>query len=139
MKNLEGLKAAFVNPKTYSVPCWLYEQSSGEIFHFESGLLIAKGYSGGKTAVNDGSKEHIRNVGPIPKGVYVIGKPRHSERTGNYVLDLTPLGHNAHGRSGFQIHGDNRHGDYSASSGCIVLGPRDRTTIAAGTPLLAVF
>ena len=37
-------------------------------------------------------------------------------------MDLTPVGHNALGRDGFLIHGDNTRHD--ASTGCIIL-PRD--------------
>jgi hypothetical protein len=43
-------------------------------------------------------------------------------------MDLTPVGHNALGRAGFLIHGNNVTND--ASTGCVILGPAFRTQIA---------
>lgn len=134
----DGKTIIKADPKKHAVAPWVYEQATGELFRFDSGDLVGKGYSGKASALNDGAQEHIKGVGPIPRGLYMIGRPRHSERTGRFVLDLTPLGHNAMGRSGFQIHGDNKNGDYSASQGCIVLHPKLRSEIAAGSPLIVV-
>jgi hypothetical protein len=44
-------------------------------------------------------------------------------------MDLTPLGHNANGRSDFRIHGDNS--THTASTGCIILPPHVRQQISA--------
>ena len=45
-------------------------------------------------------------------------------------LDAQNVSSDAHGRSGFLIHGDNSKGDKSASEGCIILGPDVRKAIA---------
>lgn len=44
-------------------------------------------------------------------------------------MNLTPLGHNALGRTGFMIHGNNIQDN--ASQGCVILGPTIRQQIAA--------
>ena len=43
-------------------------------------------------------------------------------------MNLDPVGHNAHGRTHFRIHGNNASND--ASEGCIVLPPAVRRLIA---------
>ena len=48
-------------------------------------------------------------------------------------MRLEPRGHNAHGRDGFLIHGDNPALNGSASEGCIILGKPLRELIAAST------
>ncbi len=96
---------------------WVYKQSNGRLSH--NGRFVAKGYSGHGAGRNNPSMERVRNVGPIPRGRYRIGRPYRSARTGRHAMDLKPIGHDAHGRSNFQIHGDNVTGD--ASTGCIVL------------------
>ncbi len=96
---------------------WQYSQSSGSLQN--NGNYIATGYSGSGAGRNNGAMEHLRDIGPIPRGAYQIGRARRSNRTGPHVMDLTPRGHNAHGRHGFQIHGDNT--AHNASTGCIIL------------------
>lgn len=98
---------------------WEYSQSSGELKFNKS--VVATGYAGYDKGKNNSQMEHVRNVGPIPRGEYEIQVPRNSSRTGPYVLPLTPKGHNALGRTDFQIHGDSRSNPGSASNGCIIL------------------
>lgn len=96
-----------------------YSQSTGSLKL--NGVEIAVGYSGKGASKNKPSKEGVKNKGPIPKGKYKIKAPRKSGRTGPYMLPLEPIGHNALGRSNFQIHGDSRSNPGNASNGCIVL------------------
>jgi hypothetical protein len=68
-------------------------------------------------------RKQPRGIGPIPRGRYTIGPPHHGHRTGAYVMDLTPVGHDAHRRTEFQIHGetvDPNRPRGEASTGCIV-------------------
>ena len=127
-----------IERRAKAVPPWVYEQKTGELYHYDNGDLVGKGYSGRPSALNDTKQEHLKGIGPIPRGLYAIGHPRGSEKTGRFVMDLTPLGHMALGRTGLQIHGDNKEGNRTASSGCIVLGPRERSEIANGSPILQV-
>jgi hypothetical protein len=45
-------------------------------------------------------------------------------------MNLSPIGHNAHGRTAFRIHGDSRLRPGTASEGCIVLPLAIRQKIA---------
>lgn len=104
---------------------WRWDQSAGELSR--NGRVVAKGYSGKGSAKNDPDMEHVRATGPIPKGRWKIGAPHRSAKTGPYAMNLTPVGHDALGRSAFQIHGDNSTG--TASSGCIILSRNVREQI----------
>src|SRR5262249_17282022 len=107
---------------------WVYQQSSGELRL--NGKQIATGYSGHGKGLNAPDLEKEANVGPIPRGEYAIGTAYTHETKGKLTMRLTPVGHDAHGRSGFLIHGDNKKMDKSASDGCIILGPDVRKQIA---------
>ena len=89
----------------------------------QAAKLIGMGYSGHGPGRNNPGMEAVPDVGPIPHGLYKIGKPECCAPDppgphGPYVLPLSPNGHNACGRSGFLMHGDNVHHD--ASLGCII-------------------
>jgi hypothetical protein len=98
------------------------------------GKVIASGascYSGKDTGKNNPDMEDLKDVGPIPAGAYKIGKPR----TFNGMpdsFDLTPIGHNAHGRTKFLIHGDYKEPSKqgTASIGCIIAPLAARKKIA---------
>jgi len=98
---------------------WEYSQSTGDLRF--NGVKVYRGYAGKGTAKNQPIMEHLRNLGPIPKGRYETQAPRTSARMGPYVLPLVPIGHNARGRTDFQIHGDSRSNPGSASNGCIIM------------------
>lgn len=136
VKSADGMRS--VAKVSAPVKPWTYEVATGDVFHWDTGAFVFRGYSGKNNSLNKPQDEHLKGLGPIPRGLYTIGQPRTSERTGRFVLDLLPLGHKAQGRSGFQIHGDNKNGDFSASQGCIVLGPKERSEISNGSPLIAV-
>lgn len=109
---------------------WTYHQSTGQLEL--DGKLVAKGYSGAEPdGKNQAKMEMVRNVGPIPRGKYKIGKAYHSADKGPQVLPLTPDGHNALGRTDFRIHGDSIKHPGKASEGCIIVGRKVRDKIAA--------
>jgi hypothetical protein len=109
---------------------WEFEQSTGRLKR--DGRVVATGYSGaggpGSAYRNNPRHEGVKDKGTIPAGRYRIGRPRTSEKTGPHVLDLSPVGHNAHGRTAFQIHGNNKANN--ASNGCIILPPGVRKQIS---------
>jgi hypothetical protein len=121
---------------------WEYSQSTGELRRVQNGTRTrtGSGYSGRNTGLNNPASENQANVGPIPRGTWRIGTPRRSPNTGPHVLDLTPIGHTAHGRTGFQIHGDNTTPQPNdASHGCIILPRSVRETISnSGDTILNV-
>lgn len=96
----------------------------------QNGLCIGSGYAGHGVGKDKPEYEAVRNVGPIPSGRYKIGIPYTHPRLGPLVMNLTPVGHNARGRTDFRIHGDNSRRPGEASEGCIVLGPELRRKIA---------
>ena len=100
---------------------WRYEQSSGTIFHAAD--YIGMGYSGHGAGLNNPALEQVRDVGPIPKGIYDIGESEDVPHLGKNVMQLLPsAGTNDYGRTGFYWHGDDIHkpGEFCASDGCIV-------------------
>jgi hypothetical protein len=112
---------------------WEYSQSTGQLHRIQNGARthIGTGYSGINAGLNNPGMENIANTGPIPRGMWTIGTPRRSPNTGPHVLDLSPNGHNAHGRTSFQIHGDNTTPQPNdASNGCIILPRNLRETIS---------
>jgi Protein of unknown function (DUF2778) len=106
---------------------FVYHQSTGKLTL--NGKEIGSGYSGKGEGKNNPEKETVKRVGPLPRGAYNIGKPREWKGMPN-VFDLTPEGHDAHGRTQFLIHGDSRRNPGTASEGCIILSPAVRKTIA---------
>lgn len=108
---------------------WTYHQSDGDLYL--GGEYEGRGYSGHGAGLNNGVLEAKVGVGPIPKGRWTIGPAHLSQQTGPVTMALAPNGHSAHGRSAFEIHGDNRQMNHSASDGCIILGRAIRDKIAA--------
>ncbi len=117
---------------------WVYVQRTGELWL--NGALFAHGYAGwedgdgivepGEGKNNPGA-EAIRNVGPLPGGIYTIGLPFKHDRLGDLTMRLEPdPGNDMHGRSAFMIHADRRDLPGAASEGCIVLPLPVRREIA---------
>lgn len=102
---------------------WQYKSDTGRMLH--DGVYVASGYAGLPPHRNVPKDEAMRAEGPIPRGTWKILAPHDSAHTGPYTMNLEPVGHDAHGRSAFRIHGDSiQHPGY-ASHGCIIL---DRIT-----------
>lgn len=115
---------------------WEYSQSSGQFTYVNNKTgkrtPVGTGYSGTGEGLNNPGKQDKRNVDPIPQGGYDIGPQRDSSNKRG-VLDLTPLpGTNTFGRDAFQIHGDNKKGNQSASQGCVILPRNVRDRVGAG-------
>jgi hypothetical protein len=109
---------------------WMYRQRTGELYC--NSAVIGRGYSGygmtPATGRNNPLMQHVEFRGPIPRGRWIIGPvvPRVDKQAP--VLLLTPDGHNAFGRNGFLIHGNNKRDN--ASEGCIILNHELRQQIA---------
>lgn len=112
---------------------WTYSQSTGQLHH--NGVLVGTGYSGAgfnaASGRNNPAMQGVANQGPIPTGQYQVGASYNHPQRGPTSMNLTPVGHNALGRTGFMIHGNNVHNN--ASQGCVILGPAIRQQIAAST------
>jgi len=96
-----------------------YRQTDG--LQTRNGIILGSGYSGFGPGLNNPAMEAIPDVGPIPKGFWRIVRwdDQHAEK-GPCVAVLEPVGHNAHNRTGFLLHGDNAAMNHTASHGCIV-------------------
>lgn len=106
---------------------WTYRQSDGQLTH--DGAFQGYGYSGTGDGRNNPDMQSVPNVGPIPKGTYIIGLWYDDPHLGPCVMHLDPIPDtNTFGRTAFRIHGDNKAHD--ASHGCIILGPDLRHLIA---------
>ena len=118
---------------------WVYSQRTGEIRH--NGVMIGRGYSGKGVGKNNPHMQNVGFEGPIPRGLYCIGQAYHSARRGPLTIKLTPIGHNALGRTNFRIHGDNREMNFTASKGCIILSRpiRERIINSGDTRLEVVY
>lgn len=100
---------------------WVYEQLTGRL-SLDGGSVIATGYSGAGDGKNNPTEENIRDVGPIPEGIYYIEAPVDSPVHGPFAMHLMPDVDNVmFGRSGFLIHGDSIERPGRASEGCIIL------------------
>jgi lipoprotein-anchoring transpeptidase ErfK/SrfK len=106
---------------------WTYHQSTGQIEH--DGRAVGLGYSGHGDGLNNPDMEEVHDVGPIPAGSWNIGDPEDSPKLGPEAIPLDPVGHDAHGRTGFFIHGDNMQMNHTASDGCIILARSIRDQI----------
>lgn len=104
-------------------------------------IMGAPLYSGHSAGLNNPALEATPDVGPIPAGQWrIVRWDDHHDDKGPVVAVLEPVGHDAHGRTRFLIHGDNALGNNSASHGCIVAGPAIRQTMrdSGYTDLLVV-
>lgn len=98
---------------------WAYSQTKGLITH--NGQMVGTGYSGHGAGLNSHFMEADQGIGPIPCGQWkIIRWDAHHADKGPVVGVLEPVNHDAHGRSGFLIHGDNPLANHTASHGCIV-------------------
>jgi hypothetical protein len=102
-----------------------YSQSSGSLTCVDetTGDLYVNctAYAGIGPSLNNPDAQSVRDQGPLPQGIYIIGYPTH--RKGPLTLPLIPLSINhMYGRDSFLIHGDKRSSasKKSASNGCIV-------------------
>lgn len=105
---------------------WIYRISTGELTH--NGILIGVGYSGFGSGRNNLDMVKVKMTGPIPLGLYKIGKAYRHDHLGPCVMNLSPLpGTEMFDRDLFRIHGNNK--TNNASHGCIVMGKAIRLAV----------
>ncbi|MEI2266808.1 tlde1 domain-containing protein [Erwinia sp. CGal63] len=106
---------------------WIYYQSTGELWH--NGKLIGKGYSGSLTNKNNPDRQHVKSMGPLPRGTYHIGGYTRSKGPMTIILEQTSG--ESFGRSAFRIHGEKRAPALPGfgSQGCIIMDSSIREKI----------
>jgi len=108
---------------------WTYDQATGELKH--GGAAIAVGYSGNGAGKNNPDAQAIHDVGPIPRGAWIIGSVVEGSHLGPHVMSLIPTPLTATlGRTGFFIHGDSIADPGHGSCGCVILDPYTRGRLA---------
>lgn len=125
---------------------FVYAQATGRLWlrdeaTAEKAAPVGRGYSGHPPYVNQTDAEALIARGPIPRGSYRLVGPFNHVRLGPCVFYLDPAKGNAmFGRSGFFVHGDNEHGNQTASHGCIILSRaiRDKMATTATRTLVVV-
>jgi hypothetical protein len=86
-----------------------------------SAELVGYGYSGQPSFLNDIHKENLKNIGPLPAGMYTITSVYNDSKRVNHTCVLTPMPcTKLYDRYGFLIHGDTATESHDASDGCIV-------------------
>ena len=125
---------------------WKYEITSGKLFD-STGKLVGLGYSGGNCGknlegLNNISMVSIKDIGPLPPGLYTFQMPILESHLGPFAIPLLPDSTNImFGRGYFFVHGDLISGaPHSASEGCIIL-PRPTRNAMWASPdhLLLVY
>lgn len=114
-----------------------YDVRSGKLYRGDE--FLGTGYTGAARYRDNPLFEAFSGQGPLPRGHYQISPPRYSKRVGPLAMDLTPVGHNAYGRTALMIHGDNGRG--TASRGCLILDRslREKIAEAVNTQTAPVF
>lgn len=105
---------------------WMHEQSTGRLY--QNGNYKGTGYSGSLTNKNNPERQHVKGMGPLPRGTYRIGGYTRSK--GPWTIELMQISGETFGRNLFRIHGDKRAGTQGfASAGCIIINPSVRLLI----------
>ena len=113
---------------------WIYEQTNGHLWR--NGKQVATGYSGFGAGKNNPVMESVKGVGPIPVGLWFIGRATSSPASGPVTIKLQPgFDTETYARSGFEIHGDSKEHAGCASHGCIILPHEAREQIVKSDEL----
>lgn len=105
---------------------WKYEQSTGRLY--SGSELVEKGYAGNLTNKNNPDRQHVKGMGPLPRGTYRIAG--HSASKGPYTIILMQTSGETFGRSAFRIHGERVNKPVGfASAGCIIMSLKTRRRV----------
>lgn len=100
----------------------IYKQTTGYL-NEDDGKLVGIGWAGHLQGKNNPAMENVKNVGPLPRGKYIVGDPIDHTHLGPKAFPLTPdLANQMFGRADFYIHGANIEHPALSSDGCIVMG-----------------
>lgn len=102
---------------------YTFSQKSGVLRR--SGLFVWAGWAGQGSGKNNPEMQSVPDIGPLPRGLYLIGRAYTHPHLGPVVMNLTPDAANTmFSRSAFRIHGAAYKNPELSSHGCIIL-PRD--------------
>lgn len=107
---------------------WTFESTTGLVFDLNNNP-VAVGYAGHGDGVNNPLLQNVKDVGPLPEGLYSMGPLQDHGELGKDVIQLIPHDENEmYGRSGFFIHGDEilHPNEHLASDGCMIVNHAGR-------------
>jgi hypothetical protein len=114
-----------------------FEQSTGKLW--DGDKLLGVGWAGHLSGKNNPAEESVKDVGPLPKGLYTVGNPLEGTHLGPLAFPLHPDPQNQeYGRGGFFIHGASATHPEMSSDGCIIQTKPVRDYIGtkiAGSPM----
>lgn len=114
---------------------YIYSQKSGILQH--DGNFVGAGWAGQGAGKNNPEMQNVSNIGPLPRGRYLIGAAYTHPKLGPVVMNLAPDPLNEmFGRSDFRIHGASFVNPELSSHGCIVLSKAIRILIDTGSDKL---
>lgn len=100
---------------------WIYSQTSGNLWN-PDGQMVGTGYSGYGDGKNNPKMQHVRDVGPIPQGWYLIRET--TTTCGPITVVLEPLDPDVmFDRNNMRMHGQTAKNMGKASKGCIIQPP----------------
>lgn len=107
---------------------WIFNQDNGSVVNDNPKITSHfTGYAGHGEGKNNPEMQDVRDVGPIPCGMFSIMPPHDSTKTGSYSMVLVPdVDDHLFGRGDFRIHGDSLQHPGEASDGCLILRLHDR-------------
>ena len=118
---------------------YIYDQRTGELSPAPGGKLIATGYSGYGEGKNNPALQYLPDVGPIPRGMYLMGMARTDAELGPVAIPLGACnGTETFGRCGFFMHGDDIRHPGCGSHGCVIMPRIVREMMRPGDRLLVV-
>lgn len=100
---------------------WVFNRTKGQLISPSGEVFTA--YSGHGVGVNNPTLQNVKDVGPIPSGIWYFQAPIDTVDHGPYALPLIPDAKTeTFGRSGFMFHGDEvKHPcQHLASLGCLI-------------------
>lgn len=114
---------------------WVYSQKNGKLFHNDT--LVGIGYAGafGPTQNNPDAQCLIK-LGPLPRGLYMIGPAYVHPHLGPVTMNLTPdLANDMCDppRAFFRIHPDSVAAPGHGSEGCICMARAIRVQVDSST------
>lgn len=120
---------------------WIYEITNPRISR-DGVTLTTDCYSGHGDGLNNVAMCSVRNVGPLPPGLWHMVKVVDSPHTGHFTITLEPdPTTDTQGRVGIDCHGDEiaHPGQHLASDGCLIAPLDPRVTMwNSGDHLLQV-
>ena len=97
----------------------------------DDGTVVAHGWAGNHDGKLNHAMQEVHNVGPLPVGVYRIGRWQDTDHLGPMAAPLLQIEGETFGRSGFWIHGaakdPKKYGQ--ESKGCLVIEHEEREAV----------